>query len=89
MDSEFKPFTRNTELTTSITISKAEYDSLKSLKKDYDILISAMINSAELSYNKKAVTFDSGLLVSAYKLLKPDEYKLLYSRLKEEDEENE
>lgn len=77
------------DVTTIISISKPEYDYLKSIKKDYDILMSAILNSAELSYNKKAVTFDSGLLVSAYKLLKPDEYKLLYSRLKEEDEENE
>lgn len=77
------------DVTTIISISKSEYDYLKSIKRDYDILMSTILNSAELSYNKKSVTFDSGLLVSAYKLLKPDEYKLLYSRLKEEDEENE
>lgn len=78
---------KNNGLTDKITITRGEYDALKSTDHKCELLISALIDTSELSYNKESIVFDDEKINFILNLIEPYDYSARLRALKEAEKD--
>ena len=72
--------------TQNVTIALVEYIGLRYNDNILDFMIQALRNAARLDYSGNALSFDYSVIDSALKLLLPDTYDEILSKLKADKE---